>query len=375
MELDFLLTSGDTSSDGLTPRKLQDLIQYPPRPYRSLEIETTTRCNLSCPTCPRVRFRSNWIERDMSMDHYIRVARVFDRFETIHFRGWGEPLIHPCFPEMARMAYQSGARLVLTTNGSAAPPPGLVPYFEAIIFRLDYGQASTYERRNPGARFGRVMFNISQVLHNRDQAGGRRPQVLLLFVKNKYTLRELPSYLETALRLRPDRVVFYPAMFHVRGIDAQAQLPADIGPELIQHVDDRLARIAQSEGVDIINLPVTASEGCESNCPYASRPDLFINWRGMAAACRHSCLPVISGGYTRHIGSRVVPRENRYWGNLIDHDLDAIPTPTKPVVTPPCRLQTEPEKPDAQTHRWHRGHSEGRNGGHGRLNHRAVRLL
>ena len=118
------------------------------------------------------------------------------------------------FPEMVRRAFQSGARLVLCTNGVKLPDLSLLVYFDAIIFRLDYGRASTYERRNPLARFNRVVFQYQprpvSAPGRHDQASHSDSPVLQ---KNRYSLPELTIYLDTAIRLNPDLIVFLSADF------------------------------------------------------------------------------------------------------------------------------------------------------------------
>ena len=317
MELDFLpqWDSTETTGDYLPLRKLSTIVNYRSRPYRSLEIEISTRCNLFCPSCPRANYGSNWIDRDMSWDTFERISGAFDRFDTIHFRGWGEPLLNPHFPEMVRLAYQSGAKLVLTTNGAAPIAPGLLPYFGAINFRLDYGRAHTYERRNRHAKFNRVIFNISQVLHERDLDQSPRPKVILLFAKNKYSLKELPAYLENAIRLSPDRVVFYQPKFHVRPVDVRGQLPTDVDIEFVTRMDRRLSDMAKAAGLDMLIQRVDP-QNRPAPCGFDPGRSLFANWRGQVALCRYSALPVANGQYYRYQKDTASVLQTRVLGNL-----------------------------------------------------------
>ncbi|MFH1091039.1 MAG: hypothetical protein V1742_05660 [Pseudomonadota bacterium] len=326
MELGYLPKAKITSSSdqGISARKLQDLVIYQPRPFSSLEIEITTRCNLFCPSCPRAVFHRSWLLRDMSLETFEKAAVVFDQFETIHFRGWGEPLLNPFFPEMVLRAYQSGARLVLSTNGVEPINRGLLPYFEAIFFRLDYGRASTYERRNPEAKFARAIFNISSILHWRDKDRLARPQVVILFAKNKFSLTELPSYLETAVRLAPERVVFYQPSFHLRWVDDHGCLPSDLDQGLIQKVDERLAAMAESYRIDVVNTPAAEGNCLDGSCGFDRERAVFVDWSGSAAMCRHSALPVTGGAFRRYLGGKEYPVESFLFGSLLKNGLEDI---------------------------------------------------
>lgn len=322
MDLAFLkkfIRSNDLESE-FTYLKSDRLISYRPRPFSTLEVELTTRCNLFCPPCPRVTYRRSWIERDMSLDSFEKISAAFDRFETIHFRGWGEPLLNQSFPEMVSLAYKSGARLVLSTNGVEGLDPGLAPYFDAVIFRLDSGLASSYERRNPAARFNRAIFNISRLLYWREVNKAVRPSVVILLAKNKYSLNELPAYLDLVIRLGPDRVVFYQPFFHVRPVDDEAFLPAGIDPALIYKVDRILVSMARSAGLDMVNQTVDGNLGFE--CARDPERDLFVNSSGRAAPCRFAALPLAGGNFSRFEGGREWFLKTAVFGSLLESSLE-----------------------------------------------------
>ncbi|MFH1137055.1 MAG: radical SAM/SPASM domain-containing protein [Pseudomonadota bacterium] len=326
MELGFLpeYKSPPALGDSLHPRKLEDLVNYPPRPYSSLEVEISTRCNLSCPSCPRTTFKRTWLDQDMSLGHFEQLSAHFNQFETIFFRGWGEPLLNPLFPEMARLAYQSGARLALATNGVLPLDQGLWPYFDTIIYRLECGRARTYERRNPAAQFGRVIFNISQVLHQRDSQSAHRPQIVIIFAKNRYTLNELPIYMDTAIRLRPDRVIFYQPCFHPRAADWRGELPGEVDPGLLLKIDERLKAMAADAQVELINQKVDFDRPKGHHCVMGERRSLFLNWKGQAALCRFGALPVAGGTYSHYQDGRLTQSRVVFLGSLLQNGLDEI---------------------------------------------------
>ena len=327
METDILPSSvaqNITEFGPFSRRKLDQLVPYPPRPFSMLEVELTTRCTLSCPSCPRTTFRRSWIEADMSLETFERISPAFSQFEMIHFRGWGESTLNPYFPEMVRLAYQSGARLVLSTNGAGCIDRSLIPYFHTIAYRLDYGRAATFERRNPGARFNRVMYNIRQAIEISQANQEAGPRIMLLFVKNKYSLRELPSYLDTALRLNPDVVAFYSPFFHVRPIDAASPLPGDVDEGLIKKVFDKLEQKASGSGVKVINMPTIREGRSATACGLNLGDALFVNVSGRLALCRYSALPVAGGSFSRFIGVREEIFSTTLFGSLVDGSLENI---------------------------------------------------
>lgn len=324
MELNFLPDGGTMSWSGrmneasarsFTPVNAQ-------RPFSSLEIEITTRCNLFCPSCPRATYRRSWINQDMCLDNFEKIAASFPLYHSIYFRGWGEPTLNPDFDDMIRIAHASGARVILSTNGIKPLNPDLLPLLDAVIFRLDYGRAATYERRNPGSRFNRVIFNISQAIHWRKIQGAATPRYVVLFAKNRFSLAELPEYLETATRLRPDRVVFYQPSFHVRPVDERGQLSADLNPGLLKKIDRILEYQAESAEIDLINQPLDADPA--GRCAFDPVRAMFVNWSGRVALCRDSALPVANGRFNRFYGGLEEPLETTLFGSLIRHPLEEV---------------------------------------------------
>lgn len=325
MELGFLPESKKHPSpvSEQTYHHLGEFAYYGVRPFSSLEIEVSTRCYLRCPSCPRVAFGRSWIERDMSWETFEGVAGIFDKFETIHFRGWGDPLLNLDFSRMVKLAHQSGARLVLSSNGVILPDLELLSYFSAINFRLDYGRASTYEKRNPKVKFNRAIFNISQMLKHRD-ALSSRPDISILFAKNKYSFNELPEYLSTAIKLHPDRVIFYHPRFHVRNIDSRAKLSSEVDQDLVRQMDDKLESMAASAGLELVNQFSAEHEDSSSRCVFDPENSIYVAWNGRVALCRHSALPVAGGNFTRYMMGKEKSLQTALFGCLLEHSLEDV---------------------------------------------------
>ncbi len=86
-------------------------------PLNKIYVEPTNRCNLSCVTC----IRHSWDEsfEDLAWPVYqalIDGLADFPDIKTIAFAGFGEPLLHPRFPEMVRLAHANGLRTEMTSN-------------------------------------------------------------------------------------------------------------------------------------------------------------------------------------------------------------------------------------------------------------------
>ena len=78
-------------------------------------LEITNRCNLNCDFCkPHHR-----MFQDMSLAQFEHVLKEMKGItEYLYFHVKGEPLLHPLVHEFAKLAYEKGFQINLTTNGT-----------------------------------------------------------------------------------------------------------------------------------------------------------------------------------------------------------------------------------------------------------------
>lgn len=82
-----------------------------------IQVEVTSRCPGRCGYCPHTAQRNQWIARDMSMSTFERLWPLMRKASRVHLQGWGEPLLHPGFFDMAALARQAGCAVSTTTCG------------------------------------------------------------------------------------------------------------------------------------------------------------------------------------------------------------------------------------------------------------------
>ncbi len=87
---------------------------HAPGRVRLLQVEPTTRCNFTCGFC----VGRHLDQSDLSLDTFRQTLALLPDLERLEIHGEGEPLMHPDFFEMARLARERGIRLSTITNGS-----------------------------------------------------------------------------------------------------------------------------------------------------------------------------------------------------------------------------------------------------------------
>ena len=82
-----------------------------------IQVEITSHCNAACVYCPHTVYRDAWLDRHMTTDSFRKLSVALSKSRLVYLQGWGEPLTHPEFFEMVRMAKAVGCRVGTTTNG------------------------------------------------------------------------------------------------------------------------------------------------------------------------------------------------------------------------------------------------------------------
>jgi radical SAM protein with 4Fe4S-binding SPASM domain len=82
-----------------------------------IQVEVTSRCPGRCGYCPHTTRREQWLARDMDMGTFEQLWPLMRKASRVHLQGWGEPLLHPGFFDMAALARKAGCAVSTTTCG------------------------------------------------------------------------------------------------------------------------------------------------------------------------------------------------------------------------------------------------------------------
>jgi MoaA/NifB/PqqE/SkfB family radical SAM enzyme len=171
-------------------------IHRPPQGLRKIYLEPTNLCNLNCSTCVRQDWRDP--QGMMEMEAYeglIRQLPELPKVETLHFGGYGEPLLHPEIERMLRMAKEAGRKTELITNAlllDHSMAEKLVnARLDTLIFSVDGLSPETYEAIRIGSSFAKFRENAQTLGKVKSQKGRVRPQIGLEFVVMKQNVQDL----------------------------------------------------------------------------------------------------------------------------------------------------------------------------------------
>ncbi len=135
----------------------------------SLNLELSNHCNLHCTFCPTGNGLMSRTRGHMDPEVFRKALRSAGRLEFVLLFQWGEPLLHPQFGQLAREARDSGARTLVTTNGTLLDGGRLEALMGAGLDRITVsvdGDAETHERIR-GVPLARTLAGLERILEAR----------------------------------------------------------------------------------------------------------------------------------------------------------------------------------------------------------------
>ncbi|MCL5256706.1 MAG: tungsten cofactor oxidoreductase radical SAM maturase [Chloroflexi bacterium] len=165
-----------------------------------INVEITNACNLNCITC----IRNSWPDETGRMPielfrDLIAQLRRFPKLSKFTFGGFGEPLSHPDFLEMAALAKGAGCTTEMTTNGvllDAKMAGEVARLVDTVVVSVDALEKDRYAGMRRGGDLAPVLENTARVIREKLHLGIRKPQVGVEFVAMKSNLDQLPGFVD-----------------------------------------------------------------------------------------------------------------------------------------------------------------------------------
>jgi MoaA/NifB/PqqE/SkfB family radical SAM enzyme len=162
-----------------------------------LEIEITTRCNFDCTMC----LRHTWeqVDQDFPLSQFEKIAKeVFPSLKKLIILGQGEPLLHPNFLELLKVAREylaNDAEIEFTSNGSLLTKEIAEQVFQYDISRITISLDSPFlqklQKIRPGAS-NTIFENLRHLSESRTQGKFNELAVAtILMTSNLHDLEDL----------------------------------------------------------------------------------------------------------------------------------------------------------------------------------------
>lgn len=170
------LTARMSSLEGLQQRlsrtleMLRGTVQ-PTRGPASLAVETTVRCDLRCPMCPRTA--GHYPDEDMPDTLLYPLLESFAALggDYLYLNGLGEPLLDPRLFEILRRCRRLGLQTLVSTHGGhldeAKRSALLAEPCDVLTVSIDAFSEETYRKVRVGGELSRVRAYVQALAHEK----------------------------------------------------------------------------------------------------------------------------------------------------------------------------------------------------------------
>lgn len=159
-------------------------------------VETTAKCNLYCPMCPRETHPQP--KEDMSAEIFERlVAGAARTGEHMMLIGLGEPFLDPAIFDRIEYCERHGIATLLSTNGTLLDEQAaerlLNSRLQHITLSFDGASKETFEHYRKGARFERVRDNFVRFCRKKHERNSKI-QVVVQMVRMPGNAHEVEEF-------------------------------------------------------------------------------------------------------------------------------------------------------------------------------------
>ncbi len=162
---------------------------------RKLYLEITTDCNMDCPMCVRRQWSGTGVQMDTeTFELILKQAQQTPGLQTLHFGGFGEPLVHPEFRRWVQQAAQAGWKVEFITNGllldEATAHLCIRTPVDRLFVSLDSARPMPQTITHADV-FEAVWRNLRRLYAMKLASRSAKPEVYALFVAGRSNLAEL----------------------------------------------------------------------------------------------------------------------------------------------------------------------------------------
>lgn len=161
-------------------------------------VETTAKCNLYCPMCPREVYKQP--KADMSDAVFERLVRESGATaEHMMLIGLGEPFMDAKIYERIEFCHRHSVSTLLSTNGTfldeKASAKLLATPLEQITFSFDGAQKESFEFYRKGAKFEKVRDNFVRFARMKKERGSNL-QIVVQMIRMEKNAGEVEDFLK-----------------------------------------------------------------------------------------------------------------------------------------------------------------------------------
>jgi tungsten cofactor oxidoreducase radical SAM maturase len=294
----------------------EDVRLIPLKPdIRRIYIEVTTACNFDCITC----IRHSWEDACQHMpwtvfESVLEHMQALPELGTVHFGGFGEPMMHPRIFDMLRAVKALGVSVEMISNGSYLSPENVQKLIDLeldILFTsIDSPVAEAYNDIRIGASFTSVSENVHHLQAAKRARNTSKPELGIEFVAMKQNFSQLPELIRMARELEASQIIVSNLLpYHASMVD-----------EIVYDLEDKYVMFGRDSLKTTIFAQISNMKlRTERSCKFVEDHSLCINHNGDVSPCY-----ALMHTYKCYVYGREKQMHPCYVGNVTEQPLSEV---------------------------------------------------
>ena len=174
-----------------------------------VRLETSIRCQLSCPTCERAEGKTKAVLGNgvLSLTNFRQFIDSNPYIRKIEISSWGEVFLNPELLEIMEYAHEKEVKIMISNGANfntvkASTLEGLVKYkVGRLVVALDGTGQDTYAQYRRGGNFDRVIDNVRQLNAYKEQYQSQYPELVWQFIVFGHNEHQIPEAMAMAEEL------------------------------------------------------------------------------------------------------------------------------------------------------------------------------
>lgn len=182
---------------------------------RSLNLDVTWRCNLSCIMCSARERVQKFNKEDLTPEKFEYIVTQLPKTRHIDIMGLGEPLANPHFFELLALAQSKNIEVSIIANGTLLNENNIKKFSKnltKVSVSVDSPYPAKFDRIRKGATFSSVIENIRKLKKLRPKV-----RIGLLVVLMKENIEDLPELVKLAKDIGADSI----GLNHILSLDKE----------------------------------------------------------------------------------------------------------------------------------------------------------
>lgn len=175
-----------------------------------LQVEPTSRCNLNCYFCSRLKSVLDGKGIDMDLDNFKRLLGDV-RPIRVTFAGRGEPLMNKNIIRMIELVKGAGAKSIITTNftvGERYAKELVSSGHDILRISIDAATPEVYEKIRGRDYFEKIVSGIKLINEAKKTTGSVLPSVGFEFVMTQDNIHQVEELVDLSASLKIDKINF-----------------------------------------------------------------------------------------------------------------------------------------------------------------------